>query len=466
MAIRRCPYCKAIIDEQDQYCNNCGTQLLFPEDESVEEEIPGDKIIDEDDESAPPDEEFRTEEEEGEGDEEEDDEEDEEDKDDNEVGVKEDEEEDEEEEDEDDLAGREETREEEEIELREEREQEALEQDRTRDQESEELGAGAGEEAEEDESEELEYIGKDTGKFEAPPQQTQEDTFTERPATGEVIEAEEEEGQEDKELQSWMELKEEIARKARGAEAEKEEEETAGPARGKKYEASIEQDELVFKTKDLDKLRGTAEEDTKARGGFLFSLEDKRAEEEGPVPETKEVLPPWASQIRETPSPAAGGDETGTPAEKSGPPGRDWTADSGVGMPERVTQTTLPLAGALAQEREADTQDQEEEREEKREEATEEERVEETADETRARFRLGLSLKLKAKLVDVVFITALWLISLWFTAWVIGASFFKIIFAAPLPVFVFYLILLGLYFFLFLYFLGETLGDHYFSGEE
>src|SRR4030042_21499 len=48
MAIRRCPYCKAIIDEQDKYCNNCGTQLLFPEDEFVEEQIPGDKIVDED----------------------------------------------------------------------------------------------------------------------------------------------------------------------------------------------------------------------------------------------------------------------------------------------------------------------------------------------------------------------------------------------------------------------------------
>src|SRR4030042_1197883 len=47
MAIRRCPYCKAIIDEQDKYCNNCGTQLLFPEDEYVEEEIPGDKIVEE-----------------------------------------------------------------------------------------------------------------------------------------------------------------------------------------------------------------------------------------------------------------------------------------------------------------------------------------------------------------------------------------------------------------------------------
>ena len=48
MAIRRCPYCKAIIDESQKYCNNCGTQLLFPEDESLEEDIKGEKIVDED----------------------------------------------------------------------------------------------------------------------------------------------------------------------------------------------------------------------------------------------------------------------------------------------------------------------------------------------------------------------------------------------------------------------------------
>ena len=50
MAIRRCPYCKAIIDGVAEYCSNCGTQLLFPEDESEEEEIPGDKIVEEEEE--------------------------------------------------------------------------------------------------------------------------------------------------------------------------------------------------------------------------------------------------------------------------------------------------------------------------------------------------------------------------------------------------------------------------------
>jgi hypothetical protein len=48
MAIRRCPYCKAIIDESQKYCNNCGTQLLFPEDDQVEEDIKGERIVDED----------------------------------------------------------------------------------------------------------------------------------------------------------------------------------------------------------------------------------------------------------------------------------------------------------------------------------------------------------------------------------------------------------------------------------
>lgn len=47
MAIKRCPYCKAIIDQEEKYCNNCGTQLLFPEDEFIEEEIPGEKITEE-----------------------------------------------------------------------------------------------------------------------------------------------------------------------------------------------------------------------------------------------------------------------------------------------------------------------------------------------------------------------------------------------------------------------------------
>ena len=56
MAIRRCPYCKAIIDEGLEYCSNCGTQLIFPDDEFMEEEIPGEKVVDVTDEESEPEE--------------------------------------------------------------------------------------------------------------------------------------------------------------------------------------------------------------------------------------------------------------------------------------------------------------------------------------------------------------------------------------------------------------------------
>jgi len=49
VAIKRCPYCRSIIDEADRYCENCGTQLLFPEDENIEEDIPGEKILEAED---------------------------------------------------------------------------------------------------------------------------------------------------------------------------------------------------------------------------------------------------------------------------------------------------------------------------------------------------------------------------------------------------------------------------------
>lgn len=48
MAVKRCPYCKAIIDEGAEYCTNCGTKLLFPEDEAIQEEIPGEMLTHDD----------------------------------------------------------------------------------------------------------------------------------------------------------------------------------------------------------------------------------------------------------------------------------------------------------------------------------------------------------------------------------------------------------------------------------
>jgi hypothetical protein len=442
MAIRRCPYCKAIIDEQDKYCNNCGTQLLFPEDEHVEEDIPGDKIIEEEEESeeepeeepeekaAKDEEELREEYEEGEEEE-------------GTLGG------DEAEEDGDKLESFE--NEEEDKEGKEEKETDKIQKlvERERD-EAEEEG--------------LEFVGEEKGESEELPQEEFGEGFKKHTPTGEVIE-EAEAGPEERELRSWMELKDEIARKAQGEESEEQLQNSLEPAvekpsaelgeTGKKYEAAIEEDELVFKTKELDRLTRTVEEGKKELEGLLSSFEGEKAEKKEPTSGTKEGLPPWVSGMKEE-SPAVTPDQEDESREAPSPTRREWATDSGIGIPERVTQTTLPFSDTMAR-KEAHKEPEKEK---------EEGQVEEGVEEREARSPTGFSLKLKAKFVDLVFITALWLISLGFASGVLGVSFFKIVFVAPLPVLAFYLILLLLYFFLFLYFLGETLGDHYFSEED
>jgi hypothetical protein len=365
MAIRRCPYCKAIIDEQDKYCNNCGTQLLFPEDEYVEEEIPGDKIIDEEEEEEKEDEELLEE-------------------------------------------------------------------------EPEETGVA---EEEEETSEELEEPEREPRKGEKREEKEmpEEEEETEEPAGEEELE---EEREEDEELEELAEVV--------GEESEEEEvlEKRFAPPKqedAKKYQVSIEEDELVFKTKDLGKLTGTVDEE-----------KENLEESERPRSDTREALPPWVSGMKggspQSELEEEEAEETTGEVEEEKPPTRpEWTTDSGIGIPERVTQEGLPFrdSTALAEG-------------EEHEMAVEEEGVV----DRELRQRPGFSLRLKAKLVDLVFITALWLISLWFTSQVIGVSFFRLIAGSPGPVLAFYFILLLLYFFLFLYFLGETLGDHYFSPED
>jgi len=440
MAIRRCPYCKAIIDEQDKYCNNCGTQLLFPEDEFVEEEIKGDRIVDEDDEikedelkdkekkekaeeiEAPEDEESQ------EGDIEEEEEFKEE---------EEPEEEEAEEEGDGDSGELEETDEEEEKEEEEEEEEEEKDED-----EGEEEDV-----AEEDEEDELEDE-KDQLEIEA------EGAFREGDADRDEEEIEEEEPVEE------IKTAERIAKPTPVDEPQK------------KYQVSIEEDELVFKTKDLENLTGTVEEGKEKLEEFLQSRQKEKlkpvtpheapalfGEGEEPGSTTKEVLPPWASGMKESPPSTADLEEVvGKRTEEKvetgqAPTGAGWTTDSGIGIPEKVTQSGLPFGTAALPAADGEKM-----------EVTEEEVKEEY--EAEPAQRAGFSLKLKSKLVDLVFITALWLVTLWFTAQVIGVSFLRVIVGSPVPVLALYFILLLLYFFLFLYFLGETLGDHYFSEEE
>jgi hypothetical protein len=395
MAIRRCPYCKAIIDEQDKYCNNCGTQLLFPEDEFVEEEIPGDKIVDEDETK---------------------------------------EEEQEEELEEEEKPGKTESVEEK-VEEDEEEEEIEEEEEEDKDDDSEELGERV-EEKEEDEEEAEEEFEPEAGE-----EELEEEEEIEKPA---------------EEIRT-----EELAPKRVQVDDPQ-----------KKYEVSIEEDELVFKTKELDNLTGTVDEGKEKLEEFLSSFQKKKAkavtphevpalfqEGEEPASTTEEELPPWASGMKEAAPPSGDLEKreetetTGAIESETTPTSPEWTTDSGIGIPEKVTQAALPFGDtsvpATGEEKEGGAEEEEKE-----------------GAGTEIRRRAGFSLKLKSKLVDLVFITALWLITLWFTAQVIGVSFLRLIVGSPVPVLAFYFILLLLYFFLFLYFLGETLGDHYFSEED
>jgi hypothetical protein len=428
MAIRRCPYCKAIIDEQDKYCNNCGTQLLFPEDEFVEEEIKGDRIVDDDE----PKEEELEEESEEEIEEKE--------------GSKEEEEE-EEPEDEDT-----ETDEEEELDEKEsKRDDDSGELDKTDEEEDEEEEGGEEEDIEEDEEE------KDQLRIEA-----------EGALRGGEADQDEEEAEEETEENEEEEEIEEPAKEIEAGETAS----TTTPAGEphKKYRVSIEEDELVFRTRDLENLTRTVEEGKEKLEEFLGARQKAGPkpvtpheapalfqEGEEPGTATKELVPPWASGMKASPPSTADLEEVEKGAKEKGgttqaPTGPGWTTDSGIGIPEKVTQAGLPFGTAALPAAEA----------EKREEMEAEEKEMQAEPAQRA----GFSLKIKSKLVDLAFITALWLVTLWFTAQVIGVTFLQVISGSPVAVLALYFILLFLYFFLFLYFLGETLGDHYFSDED
>ncbi len=526
MAIIRCPYCHAIIDETAKYCNNCGTQLLFPDDETLEEEIPGEKILDADVEEKDyeldePEEEPVNLEEEGDA---------------------------------------EETREEEsgeDIELEdvaEEEEREAEEEEseepgedriETRDLDA---GPGAGlsvRDEEEDREAARESPGEEadggyektepTGEFD----KTEEGLEGKTP-TGELEETEEAsvDGAEedvpgtgplraDEELELVAKESEEPApagpepEDAADLEAAEVEYikdtgepgepvisvEPAPPAPAEDETATVEvaaKTADTFDTRDLDKIGRTVDLGKEKVDRFLevMAEKEKEAVEEdeepsGPRPpekaDTGGTLPPWADAMVGVPSfesrektdsftPAwegkdFGGEETAPePEEAESEPQeekperilpRRRASDSGIGFPERLTQPVLPFGETPG------------EGEEEEEEAVAErdrvlprrgrrggqefpglETVEREADRVLPPFNL-LDFA-KAKVFDCLFVATFWLVTSWFAARSLGGTLFRLFSSAGGLLLAFYLILLAMYFFLFQFFLGETLGDRLF----
>jgi hypothetical protein len=409
MAIKRCPYCRALIDEKEQYCNNCGTQLLFPEDGAVEEDIPGDKIIDADVE-------------------------------------------------------------EKDYEIPEPGEDKPVED--LEDEDEDDL-----EDDEDEEPEEVVLVDK------AERDDIPELPLTTKPGTSEIPVIFSAPGED--EPAAGEEPKPEREEIVREPEAE-----AAPPARGKKP--------LTFDTSDLDKIGRTAELGKEQVEDFLDVL--KRREEESRLsrasaPEPEDSLPPWAAGIkgggvepspevkvemmreddgeaREPEEPGTVEDEdTGAGLEEKEPPRppRQRVADSGVGLPEKVGQARLPFEREIPRAEESvrpAPSSAAGRRPISRDDEEAEELDEEKEERKRPRPPFRLSVFLKAKFFDVLFVAVFWLVSLWIAARSMNVTLFQMLGVASSGLLAYFGALLVLYFFLFYFFLGETLGDRLFRDED
>jgi len=413
MAIKRCPYCRAIIDEKEQYCNNCGTQLLFPDDEAADEEIPGEKIIDADveekDYEIP------------------------------EPGTElEEPEPDDEDEDVDDDGKSEEV------------EQKAAGGD------DEEVIVIDEDEKTPEEVGDIRARADDSGE-EKPVGRASDDGD---PRTGEIDEP----------------VGEQAGIKSAG-------EESAAFEAEPETEALAPERPVTFDTGELDRIGRTAEIGKQEVDRFLDILKEKEEENRAMNAvsgDTDEGLPPWANGMKhqaEVPATVmnevAMSDEEAATGEIEEPDIEDRdvrpaprVADSGIGLPEKVTQATLPFEPAASAAARAATDKAPAARRPWPVEWTEEEKEEAEEPEERQRPPFRLSAFFKAKAFDVLFVAVFWLISLWLAARSMEVTLFQMFGATSANLFVFYGALLVLYFFLFYFFLGETLGDRLFRDSD
>ena len=451
MAITRCPYCHAIIDENVKYCNNCGTQLLFTEDESVEEEIPGEKIIDADTEEK----DYTVEE----------------------------------------PAGESKPKEDRDLDEEIEEETEELALDKLVAEDAEE-----GDVTEEvilvDEIEAAEAGGKDepvepgekveTGELKKAAEEHDEGReAAEKEDTSKVIERDEDEDEEeDAEDEDEEEEEEKEAEKELGG---------AEPA-----EEAVPQP-VTFDTRELEEIGNTVELGQEKIDKFLEVLAKKEAEVEPPpqgVREPSGTLPPWASTMKGAPvfpdetGMAEAGGESGE--EKVPPAGEDEVeifprrkdSDSTIGLPERVSQSPLPFEQGAAEEEEGEEEPAEGEAREKilptagpvrpereavrpaRESDRREAEAEQEDEEPEPRPPFSFSVFFKSKAFDILFVGLFWLVALWLAATSMGVTFFDILGSMSGPMLLLYAVFVLIYFFLFKFFLGETLGDRLFRERE
>lgn len=512
MAITRCPYCHSLVDETSKYCQNCGTQLLFPEDEEIEEDIPGEKIIEVEEEEPG-------------------------------AGLTAEEEELEEKTGETSASGPVYELEETEDEPQEEEAEEA--EEITLIEEIERLESDRGvDESRKPESAETTQVLEPlpAGEEAAAAAEAEAEPAAERVETAEVFEAAEEvepEETEEEEEETRLMAEPEPEYEASsgehppaveaGGETPAEEpaasDTVAGGAQAAAKLGTFDTHELedISKTTDLGRLRLDRLFDEIMEDGEERRKVEKESEQE--PKKSSGTLPPWAdAMIRGGETPAVGGtaeersspgtDERFTPSalaeeaerelearstsyrterEVGGPAGRRPRSDSTIGLPEKVTPLSIPFETEEAEEEEAgeeedflpaeEAEEEEELEKEKaagapcgpaaapaaeRPEATARDIVEkpfavEKAEEARP---FSFSTFIKSRLFDVLFVGVFWLVGLWLAAHSMGATIFDLLAVTSRPLLVFLAVLVAVYIFLFKFFLGETLGDRLFRERE
>jgi hypothetical protein len=423
MAIRRCPYCKAIIDEGSEYCSNCGTQLLFPEDEYIDEEIPGEKIVNEE-----------TPEE------------------DNPKGKK------------------------------------SSMRGRKKKDKPQELGSVDSEEKTEAGEEVVEHADGEEIAVDMPEMEKRDES--ENPLEPErdefFVEAKEPAfGTEDLEKAIDPEEKEkaEIEKFLKSLKEDREEWDGEIPPTDElppwAEKIKDEKPEEVQKSEEIEEVLPLGEEEAVQEGAVDEELsieefppveeekeeeieeeilkpmgltpedevpdvqipEEEASEEEAslePVEEEKENAEPEDEELPKEEYPPMEEEKEEEIEEDVTPDDEASMPDTGMGLPEGVEQENLPFIDKSTGE------------------------IEDDEKSPPSRYVTWI----KSRAFDVLFIAALWFVTLHIASRMLSTNLFKLISVSVLPVFALYLALLAVYLFLFFLFLGQTLGDHLFPYEE
>jgi hypothetical protein len=216
-------------------------------------------------------------------------------------------------------------------------------------------------------------------------------------------------------------------------------------------------EEIDFKTEDLETMVDPAEKEKEDIDSFLDSLKKERQEikEKAAEEGEGEELPPQLAEIEEGDSTEIPYDEEEVPDEipqedKDLFEAEDIPAeeipseiDTESALPEALEQPSFEFSGYPAKDKKKERRKLKSKRP-----------------------QIKIPAVLKARVFDGLLIAAFWFIAVWAASFLTSVSVFQLISDSVLPTVAFFVILLAIYFLFFLVLLGETLGNLIFSQKD